>query len=67
VAHETGTTPPLQGVALPPCVETGLPPTSAKAGDVVGPVGIPVDGQWEHDAAYDQRYCYNYGEPEYLL
>lgn len=30
-------------------------------------VGLPPDGLWDHDAAYEQRFCYNHGESEYLL
>ncbi|KAK6363853.1 hypothetical protein LTS17_012759 [Exophiala oligosperma] len=30
-------------------------------------VGLPFDGLWDHDAAYDRRYCYSHGEYEYLL
>ncbi|KAK6384335.1 hypothetical protein LTS17_001898 [Exophiala oligosperma] len=30
-------------------------------------VGLPFDGLWDHDVAYDRRYCYNHGEYEYLL
>ncbi|KIW09758.1 hypothetical protein PV08_11858 [Exophiala spinifera] len=30
-------------------------------------VGLPSDGLWDHDAAYDRRYCYKHGEYEYLL
>lgn len=30
-------------------------------------VGLPSDGLWGYDAAYDRRYCYNHGEYEYLL
>lgn len=30
-------------------------------------VRLPSDGLWDHDAAYDRRYCYNHGKNEYLL
>ncbi|KIW35923.1 uncharacterized protein PV06_11749 [Exophiala oligosperma] len=30
-------------------------------------VGLPFDGLWDHDSAYDRRHCYNHGEYEYLL
>ncbi|KIX00029.1 uncharacterized protein Z518_10956 [Rhinocladiella mackenziei CBS 650.93] len=30
-------------------------------------VGLPSDRLWDHDAAYDRRYCYKHGEYEYLL
>ena len=32
--------------------------------EVIGP---PLDGHWDHDAAYDRRYCFQHGEHEYLL
>ena len=25
-------------------------------------VGLPPDEIWDHDAAYDRRFCFNYGE-----
>ena len=30
-------------------------------------IGLPLDGHWDHDAAYDHRYCFQHGEDEYLL
>ena len=30
-------------------------------------VGLPLDGRWDHDAAYDKRYCFQHGEDEFLL
>jgi hypothetical protein len=30
-------------------------------------VGLPADGNWDHDAAYQQRFCSNHGETEWLL
>ncbi|KAK5527652.1 hypothetical protein LTR23_011232, partial [Exophiala sp. CCFEE 6169] len=30
-------------------------------------VGLPRDGVWDHDAAYDCRFCFDHGETEYLL
>lgn len=30
-------------------------------------IGLPPDGLWDYDAAYEQRYCYIHGEFEYLL
>jgi hypothetical protein len=30
-------------------------------------VGLPADGLWDHDAAYEERFCSNHGEVEYLL
>ena len=30
-------------------------------------IGLPSDGLWDYDAAYEQRYCYEHGEFEYLL
>nr|KAK5449230.1 hypothetical protein LTR18_002319 [Exophiala xenobiotica] len=30
-------------------------------------IGLPSDGLWDYDAAYEQRYCYGHGEFEYLL
>ena len=37
--------------------------------EVVTPevIGLPLDGRWDHDAAYDHRYCFQHGEDEYLL
>lgn len=33
----------------------------------LGDAGVPPDGLWDHDAAYNQRYCFDHGETEYLL
>ncbi|KAK5215330.1 hypothetical protein LTR96_011273 [Exophiala xenobiotica] len=30
-------------------------------------IGLPSDGLWDYDAAYERRYCYEHGEFEYLL
>ena len=30
-------------------------------------VGLPSDGVWDHNAAYDHRFCFDHGETEYLL
>jgi hypothetical protein len=30
-------------------------------------MGLPRDGVWDHDAAYDRRFCFDHGETEYLL
>ena len=30
-------------------------------------VGLPLDGRWDHDAAYDNRYCFQHGKDEFLL
>ena len=30
-------------------------------------IGLPLDGHWNHNAAYDHRYCFQHGEDEYLL
>lgn len=30
-------------------------------------IGFPPDGLWDHNAAYEQRFCYDHGESEYLL
>jgi len=30
-------------------------------------VGLPTDGLWEHEAAYEKRFCYEHGENEYLI
>ena len=30
-------------------------------------IGLLLDGRWDHDAAYDHRYCFRNGEDEYLL
>lgn len=30
-------------------------------------IGLPVDGQWDHDDVFAQRFCYQHGETEYLL
>lgn len=30
-------------------------------------VGLPPDGLWDQNSAYEQRFCYDHGESEYLL
>jgi hypothetical protein len=30
-------------------------------------VGLPADGIWDHDASYQERFCFNHSEPEWLL
>lgn len=30
-------------------------------------VGLPPGGVWDHDAAYDRRFCFDHGETECLL
>lgn len=30
-------------------------------------IGLPLNQLWDHDAAYDCRFCFDYGETEYLL
>lgn len=30
-------------------------------------IGLPADGQWDHDDAFAQRFCFRHGETEYLL
>lgn len=30
-------------------------------------VGVPTSQLWEHNAAYDRRFCFDHGETEYLL
>ncbi|KAK5404405.1 hypothetical protein LTR06_009552 [Exophiala xenobiotica] len=30
-------------------------------------IGLPPSGFWDHDAAYEQRFCYEHGGFEYLL
>ncbi|KIW18211.1 hypothetical protein PV08_02499 [Exophiala spinifera] len=30
-------------------------------------VGLSPDKVWDHNVAYDRRFCYNHGETEYLL
>ena len=30
-------------------------------------VGLPPDGRWDHNAAYNNRYCFQHGEDEFHL
>jgi hypothetical protein len=33
----------------------------------LGDVGYPPNGLWDQNSAYEQRFCYDHGESEYLL
>lgn len=30
-------------------------------------IGLPTDGIWDHDAVYQERFCFDHGEVEWLL
>nr|KAK5449235.1 hypothetical protein LTR18_002324 [Exophiala xenobiotica] len=53
----------FEGAALPDSVMGAPSVPSISPEDI----GLPSDGIWDYHAAYEQRFCYDHGELEYLL
>jgi hypothetical protein len=56
-----------QDKAMPPLADAEVIVRGEDMSPIPEQVGLPLDGRWDHDAAYDNRYCFQHGEDEFLL
>lgn len=67
MAPFAATIPTFEAAALPDSVLCAPGAPSLSPEDIPEDIGLPSDGIWDYYAAYEQRFCYDHGEFEYLL
>lgn len=60
LTHNVSGAAPAVATATSSVAREGLP-------DDADDIGLPEDGIWDHDASYQERFCFDHGEPEWLL